>query len=620
MWFDTKAQVLAAPRWQKQILLILADLVAMAASFYIALLIWLSRSGAMDAGIQVLLYGSTIGLLYLSGFYRVVLRSFEDAQIKQVALALLMLAVFFTLLSKYRILPQLPPMLPWVYAVLVFAWLWASRSAAKVLLNRVHGQQDRKRVLIYGAGQSGRQVLALLMSTADMKVVGFVDDDPLLLGGQIAGQRIYAGADVARVIEQQKVDTVLLAMPSTPRPRRREILQQLENQHVNVLSLPGLDQLVTGKVRLSDVHSVEIADLLGREAVPPVTELLDRNIRNQVVLVTGAGGSIGSELCRQIARLHPRCLIVLELSEYALYRIHEELRRQTGLDVVPVLGSVRHHALLRQVMQRYGVNTVYHAAAYKHVPLVEANPFEGVMNNLLGTHQALRAAVESNVQQFVLISTDKAVRPTNVMGASKRLCELVCQAYAQEPGTTTTISMVRFGNVLGSSGSVVPLFREQIRQGGPVTVTHPEMTRYFMTIPEAAQLVIQAGAMAQGGDVFVLDMGEPVKILEMARKMILLSGQEIASPEQPHGIEIQFTGLRSGEKLYEELLIGGDNIGRTSHPLIMTAFEKSYGLAEMKAVIQQIETHAKTHNVDGLLTLLEQYVEDYHRSKGGVVV
>lgn len=447
------------------------------------------------------------------------------------------------------------------------------------------------KVAIYGAGAAGNQLIAALRIGRVMRPVAFIDDDEGVADRVISGLQVFHGQDIQKMIDVTGAEEILLAIPSASRARRREILGLLENFPLHVRSVPGFMDLASGRVKVDDIQEVDIADLLGRDAVPAQDDLLSHCVTGQVVMVTGAGGSIGSELCRQILMLEPKVLLLFEHSEFNLYSIHGELeqrikRESLPVGLVPFLGSIRNQKLLVDTMSMWGVNTVYHAAAYKHVPMVEHNIAEGVLNNVIGTLNTAQAALQANVANFVLISTDKAVRPTNVMGSTKRLAELVLQALSKEVApilfgdsnnvarvNKTRFTMVRFGNVLGSSGSVIPLFHKQIKVGGPLTVTHPKITRYFMTIPEAAQLVIQAGSMGQGGDVFVLDMGEPVKIATLAEKMIHLSGLSVRSEKNPHGdIAIEFTGLRPGEKLYEELLIG-DNVLPTQHPMIMSASE-----------------------------------------------
>lgn len=447
------------------------------------------------------------------------------------------------------------------------------------------------RVAIYGAGAAGNQLLAALRMGRTMRPVAFIDDDPDIAGRVISGLHVYKAQSIQRMIDETGAQEVLMALPSSTRARRREILSYLEVFPVHVRSVPGLMDLAGGRVKVDDIQEVDIADLLGRDAVPPQEGLLERCVTGKVVMVTGAGGSIGSELCRQIMSLRPTTLLLFEHSEFNLYSILGELeqrgqREALNVALLPILGSVRDATKLLHVMSTWRVDTVYHAAAYKHVPMVEHNIAEGVLNNVIGTLNSAQAALQAGVANFVLISTDKAVRPTNVMGSSKRLAEMILQALSRESSLTpldgkpnishinaTRFTMVRFGNVLGSSGSVIPLFRQQIKAGGPLTVTHPKITRYFMTIPEAAQLVIQAGSMGQGGEVFVLDMGVPIKIVELAEKMVHLSGLSIRTERNPLGdIAIEFTGLRPGEKLYEELLIG-DNVEATQHPMIMSANE-----------------------------------------------
>jgi FlaA1/EpsC-like NDP-sugar epimerase len=459
--------------------------------------------------------------------------------------------------------------------------------------------------------------------------VAFIDDNLELAGRIIAGLPVFGPGEIGRMLKEKNPQEVLLAIPSASRARRAEIVKLLTPYPFSVRTIPGFMDLASGRVQVQDLREVDISDLLGRDPVQPNTELFERCIRDQVVMVTGAGGSIGAELCRQIVQSQPRTLILFEQSEFNLYSIQSELDRYvrfTGSDlrIVPVLSSVRNQERLFDVMSIWKVDTVYHAAAYKHVPMVERNIAEGIINNIFGTLYSAQAALRAGVPNFVLISTDKAVRPTNIMGCTKRLAELVLQALACEASpcpygglaehpipNRTRFTMVRFGNVLGSSGSVIPLFREQIRAGGPVTVTHPEITRYFMTIPEAAQLVIQAGAMGQGGDVFVLDMGEPVKIAELARKMILLSGLSVCSAHNPNGdIDIQFVGLRPGEKLYEELLIG-ENVNATEHPMIMRANETHFEWEQLKAALAELGKAVKYDNYSRIRELFLELVDGY---------
>lgn len=515
---------------------------------------------------------------------------------------------------------------PVIFLLLVGAsralgWLWLAGQPSEA----------PRRLLIYGAGSAGAQTAAGLMGIRDYELIGFIDDDPSKAGRSINGVQVYPAHSLPELAQRLKPTDVLLAMPSAPRQRRRVILETLRELPLRIRTLPGMSDLASGRVTIADFQDLGLEDLIGREPVAPLPHLLGRNLVGQVVMVTGAGGSIGSELCRQIVHEVPAKLLLVDHSEYALYAIHRELQSLCdqgvhSCELVPLLANVTDAGRITDICQIHQPQSIYHAAAYKHVPLVEANPGEGVLNNVFGTLNMVRAAVKHNVQHFVLISTDKAVRPTNVMGASKRIAELILQAIAasdrppfsdQAIGDTswqspTRFSMVRFGNVLGSSGSVIPLFRTQIATGGPVTVTHPQVTRYFMTIPEAAQLVIQAGAMAGGGDVFVLDMGAPVKILELAQRMVALSGLTVCDSQHPNGdIVIEFTGLRPGEKLYEELLIGAHPT-RTAHPRILQAREDYLPWNELFPLLSTLEISAQQGNHTTIRQILAQLVPGYH--------
>ncbi|MEM7564861.1 MAG: nucleoside-diphosphate sugar epimerase/dehydratase, partial [Pseudomonadota bacterium] len=480
---------------------------------------------------------------------------------------------------------------------------------------------DLRRVAIYGSGDAGVQVSAALSGGSMFKPVAFIDDNPAIEGNYIEGLRVYPFSHLAQLIKKHQVNEVIIALPSVERSRRSEIIKKLEPYSVHVSILPDLDDLASGRVKVEDIREVGVRDLLAREPVEPDVNLLESNVRDKIVLVTGAGGSIGSELCRQIIRIGPSKLILYERGEHDLYVVEKELLQllaRKGLTseisqnmVIPVLASILDQERLESVCKAFKVDTIYHAAAYKHVPMVERNPLEAVRNNVIGSYKSAMAAINSSVETFVLVSTDKAVRPTNTMGATKRFAEMILQGLAARGLNQTRFTMVRFGNVLDSSGSVVPLFREQIKRGGPVTVTDPKITRFFMTIPEAAQLVIQAGAMGRGGDVFVLDMGNPVKILELARRMIHLSGLAVKDSDNPMGdIEIEFTGLRPGEKLYEELLIG-DNVEPTAHPLIMTANEDCLSWQELTGFLAQFVETIKSNDVDQGRSLLVQSVKGF---------
>jgi FlaA1/EpsC-like NDP-sugar epimerase len=560
-----------------------------------------------------------IPLFVRFGMYRAVMRYFGNdaliAIIKAVSLSSLILGLAVYWYSNHQtIVPRSIIFNYWWLSMVMIGGLrlamrqyflgdWFSAVQHVPFTNRDDGLP---KVAIYGAGAAGNQLVAALRMGRLMRPVAFIDDDESISNRVIAGLQVYKPSNIQNMIDVTGAQEILLAVPSCSRGRRREILGYLEGFPLHVRSVPGFMDLASGRVKVDDIQEVDIADLLGRDAVPAQEELLEHCIKGQVVLVTGAGGSIGSELCRQIFSLSPRTLLLFDHSEFNLYTITSEMeqriRRESSIvKVLPILGSVRNQDKLLDVMKTWSVTTVYHAAAYKHVPLVEHNIAEGILNNVIGTLSTAQAALQAGVLNFVLISTDKAVRPTNVMGSTKRLAELTLQALSREVTATmfaddsnvswvnkTRFTMVRFGNVLGSSGSVIPLFHKQIKSGGPLTVTHPKITRYFMTIPEAAQLVIQAGSMGHGGDVFVLDMGEPVKIVELAEKMIYLSGLSIRSEKNPQGdISIVFTGLRPGEKLYEELLIG-DNVVATDHPMIMRANEDHLDWHLLKAQLLRL--------------------------------
>jgi len=502
---------------------------------------------------------------------------------------------------------------------LVILAIGGSRMTARWLLSGVDTRKNTAgstHVVIYGAGSAGRQLSIALRESDNYKTAAFIDNDIELLGQSIHGINVVSRDDLGRLIETKNVTEVLLAMPSLSHAERNEIIHFLEPYAVLVRSLPSVAELTQGKLRVADLRDVTIKDLLGRNSVAVNVELLGLNIINKVVMVTGAGGSIGSELCRQILGLKPQVLVLFDQSEFALYGIHKELVDvgMPNVVILAMLGSVTNRKRLSHILGRFGVNTIYHAAAYKHVPMVESNNAEGASNNVFGTLACAQAAIDHGVDTFVLVSTDKAVRPTNTMGATKRVAELVLQSLAV--GSSTRFSMVRFGNVLNSSGSVVPLFREQIKGGGPVTVTDPEILRYFMTIPEAVELVIQAGAMAKGGDVFVLDMGKPVRILDLAEKMIRLSGLRLKDKLHPDGdIEIEFTGLRPGEKLYEELLIGG-NVSKTDNPMILRAEEEMLAWDDLKLILDELEKAVDSGDQAKLRQLLIKAVPGFKPQSG----
>ena len=610
---DIIRSIASLPRRQKQIVLVLMDICVLPLMMWLAYAIRLARPNVqvmqgLDAWyIYVGVCG--IAIFALLGIYRAIVRSFNEDYLLRILIGTFIQIVALYTIKKLNV-AFIPMSIPLMYGFMLFSYMWWSRAVIRyATLKTFAKKQSRKRVAIYGAGLAGQQIAAALNRSDDYLPVCFIDDKRSLQGQSLSGLKIYAPHRAAAKLGKFGIEEVLLAMPSVGRARKKELIESFDTADVKIMELPGVTQLVDGKVKVSDIREVDIIDLLGRDPVPPKPELLEKNIKNKVVMVTGAGGSIGSELCRQIVKHQPKMLVLFEMSEFALYSIDRELQA-SDIQIIPVLGSVTNQQKLERIIQEYKVQTVYHAAAYKHVPLVEANPFEGIYNTSIGTQRSVDAAVNQNVETFVLISTDKAVRPTNVMGASKRMAELYCQGLAST-NPKTQISIVRFGNVLGSSGSVVPLFKKQIAQGGPVTVTHPEVTRYFMTIPEAAQLVIQAGAMGTGGDVFLLDMGEPVKIVDLAKQMIRLSGFRAIDENGIGDIEIQFTGLRPGEKLYEELLIDADNVEKTDHERILKSFEKSYEYLEVSQIFTQLKHYRHDDDLNELFTILKKYVDGY---------
>ena len=626
--------VLALPRPAKRFVALMVDLSLCVLTVWLAYYLRLGEfisfagssewaQGAVWAGVASV--SIALPIFVVSGLYRAIFRYSGWPALLAVARAVgiygLLYASVFTAIGVAGV----PRTVGIIQPILLLLFVGASRVLARLWLGdqylSILKRASRPKVLIYGAGSAGRQLAAAMANSHEMQVVGFLDDDDRLHGHVLNGHPIYNPADLDNLAATLNISTVLLAMPSLSRKRRNEILARISSAHVAVRTLPSMSDLAQGKVSISDLRELDIDDLLGREPVTPNHILLAKNIAGKVVLVTGAGGSIGSELCRQILAVNPAKLLLIEQSEFALYAIHQELEEKlAGLDgvrppvLVPLLASVQDGDRMREIMSTWHPDTVYHAAAYKHVPLVEHNPAEGIKNNVLGTLRTAQAALDAGVSDFVLISTDKAVRPTNVMGASKRLAEMALQALAATQAGTqsgTKFSMVRFGNVLGSSGSVVPRFRQQIRDGGPITLTHPEVTRYFMTIPEAAQLVIQAGAMAKGGDVFVLDMGQPVKIMDLARRMVELSGLTVKDEQNPDGdIEIAVTGLRPGEKLYEELLIGADP-KPTSHPRIMKAHEAFIPWVELEAKLNALEMAVNVNDVGVIRLMMQQLVAGY---------
>lgn len=613
------AWLLALPRSAKRMISVAIDTVFLSLSIYLAFVLTQNGNARQLSDITlafIITLPLTLLIFTKLGLYRAVIRYVGQHALGAILFGILGSAALLAALFMFFDVEQRTNLVI-VYALIALVTSGGVRLLARMLLEQ-RNNGHKTRVLIYGAGSSGRQLAQALMNGDQYHPVAFVDDDNTLQRSTILGIPVSNPNNIPGLIKQKNIGRILLAMPSASRGRRREVLDKLEALPLPVLSIPGMSDLVNGSMRIDELQDVKIEDLLGRDPVAPKKKLLHANIKGKVVMVTGAGGSIGSELCRQIIRCEPLTLVLFELSEYALYAIEQELKalicnEALEINLVPVMGTVQRQSRLESVMRAFGVHTVYHAAAYKHVPLVEYNVVEGVRNNVFGTWYAAEAAIKAGVETFVLISTDKAVRPTNVMGASKRLAELVLQALAQYQ-TKTRFCMVRFGNVLGSSGSVVPLFREQIRKGGPVTVTHKDIIRYFMTIPEAAQLVLQAGAMGKGGDVFVLDMGEPVRIAELARRMIHLMGLEVRDDEHPHGdIEIKYTGLRPGEKLYEELLIG-NNVRQTEHSRIMAADEVYLSWPEMEHLLARLDAACNRFAVEDIIALIRSAPTEFNYS------
>jgi len=634
--------LLDLPRLTKQLFVMALDICLCILS------VWLSfylRLGELLAfGSELTIPAMTTGavsmvlalpIFVVSGLYRAIFRYSGMPAMMAMARSILIYGILFSGLFTFIGMKGVPRTIGLIQPIVFFLLVGTSRAAARIWLGDLYQLEIKRsslpQVLIYGAGSAGRQLASGMSNSLEMHVVGFLDDDDRLHGHILNGLQIFSPADLEEVVNQKSITDVLLAMPSASRDRRIQILAFLSKLKISVRTLPGLNDIASGKVTLSDVRELDVDDLLGRDLVKPNVLLLSLNTCNKTVLVTGAGGSIGAELCKQLIKNRPRRLLLVDISEFALYQIHQKITSamQQGeaspdevIEVVPLLASVFDEVRMHEIMNTWRPHIIYHAAAYKHVPLVEHNPAEGVRNNVWGTKVCAEAAIQNGVKDFVLISTDKAVRPSNIMGATKRLAEMVLQALNDTKPSAdsrtlnthnreTCFSIVRFGNVLGSSGSVVPLFREQIKNGGPITLTHQDITRYFMTINEAAQLVIQAGAMGSGGDVFVLDMGEPVKIYSLAKRIVELSGRTIRNEENPHGdIEIMVTGLRPGEKLYEELLIGG-NPKTTLHPRILKAHEKYIPWEQLHSQLQSLNLAVSVNDVPLIKSFLEQLVNGY---------
>jgi FlaA1/EpsC-like NDP-sugar epimerase len=617
---DFARQTVDLPGPVKRIIAVCADSIMMPLALWAALSL---KSGApvfavADWPAYAIVAAVSAPIFVRLGLYRAVIRFLGHQAVFAVAFAVSLSGVLLGAIGFVFKIPALSWSVVTIYSCLVLLYVAGSRVVVRYYLLTRHIQPTVARVAIYGAGEAGARLSTALLTTRAFDPLVFVDDKRSLQGRMVNGTKVYAPEELPELIKDLHIDRILLALPSLTRRRRREILSGLEPLGVHVQTVPEFEQLVTGNATVGDIREVDVCDLLGRDSVPPKAGLFDACIRDRVVMVTGAGGSIGSELCRQIIGLGPRRLVLFEMCELALYNIERELRtfaeqHSLAVDLVGLIGNAHHKSRLRDIMQAYRVQTVYHAAAYKHVPIVEQNVIEGIHNNVISTWYAAEAAHETEVDTFVLVSTDKAVNPTNVMGATKRFAEIVLQGLHRR-GSKTRFCMVRFGNVLASSGSVVPLFNEQIKAGGPVTVTHPEVIRYFMTIPEAAQLVIQAGSMAEGGDVFVLDMGKPVRIGDLARRMINLMGLTVRDEQHPDGdIEISYTGLRPAEKLYEELLIG-NNVTGTQHPMILRAIEHSLPWERVQILLEEILAAMSRFDCHRALHLLGEVVEEYKPS------
>ena len=641
-----KLATLNLPRSIKRALVICFDILICVFSVWFSFGLRMDQWGLINADQWWVLVASiaiSIPLFLSFGLYKEIFRYVGSTALASMVRAFICYTALFFFIFSVITIEGVPRGVGIIQPLLLFIGIGASRYFMRYLLLQISNvqktfQHTKSCALIYGAGSAGRQLAAALIGNKEIVVKGFIDDDRSLHGNTINGVMVYGASEIKSLVVNLDISDVLLAIPSVIQSRRNQIIDALNGCGVRVRSLPGLIDMAFGRVRASDLHELDMNDLLGREVVPPDVSLLEKTIKNKTILVTGAGGSIGSELCRQIVRLSPKSLILVESSEHALYLIHEELQKiitgseddaldewgsddakfndvtPTSINIVPCLASVRDKDLMKSIITSNKVETVFHAAAYKHVPLVEQNYTEGIRNNVIGTLNCAQVSLSAGVAYFILISTDKAVRPTNVMGASKRIAELILQSiaeYSVKKGFATKFSMVRFGNVLGSSGSVAPLFSAQIKAGGPITLTHSEVTRYFMTIPEAAQLVIQASSMATGGDVFVLDMGHPIRIYDLAVRMVYLSGLIVKDDAHPNGdIEIKVTGLRPGEKLYEELLIGNDP-QITAHPKVMKAHEEFLRWNELESELVKLDQALQTHDASLIKNALRRLVPGY---------
>lgn len=614
---DAMEKLVELPRNIKQTFLLMMDMVFVTGSMWFAVFLRTGETSFQLGPVEVFCAFFTVllsAIVFLRlGLYRAVIR-FMGQQAIWAVITAVSYSTFFLGAFVFFAQANVPRSMPFYYWGISLLLIGGTRLAVRAYYQAKLRSMSEK-VIIYGAGESGRQLLTALHHGDQYRAVVFVDDDAALQHSVINGLQVARTGDIERLIIEHDITQILLAIPSVSSERRKEIINSLVGLPVYVRTVPKINELVSGLAKVNQIQDIELDELLGREPVPPHPELMDRCITDKVVLVTGAGGSIGSELCRQILRSRPKELLLLDSSEFVLYKIERELhdlaeKLEIDIEVIALLGSVQDQRRLESVYRAFSVQTVYHAAAYKHVPMVEYNIAEGVANNVFGTWYAAEAARKAKVETFVLVSTDKAVRPTNIMGASKRFAEMILQGMAQQD-TSTRFCMVRFGNVLGSSGSVVPLFREQINMGGPVTVTHPDVSRYFMSIAEAAQLVLQASAMGKGGDVFVLDMGEPVRIVDLARRMIRLSGYELDHDSHVgEHIEIQFTGLRPGEKLHEELLLG-TNVEGTGHPMIMRAEEECLSYGQIHRHLMELLQYCDQMDCESITSVLNSAVSGF---------
>tara|TARA_R110002072_G_scaffold1598_8_gene13682 strand:+ start:5710 stop:7614 length:1905 start_codon:yes stop_codon:yes gene_type:complete len=604
-------------RNSKRLLAVSTDLVTIPTALWLSFALRLEEVYAPDVRIattMALATLTTVAVFVRLGLYRAVIR-YAGLQMFNTIFIGVSVSVFLLAVLAFLFQAQMPRSVPFIYFGIALIAVSATRLLIRHLLT-IDRHQKTKKVIIYGAGSAGLQLSNALLQGLEYQPVGFVDDDKLKQGSEINGLRVYKPRKLCTLIAEFGVQEVLLAISTLTPSRRGQIVHSLAQFNVKVKTIPGMLELIDGTSKIEEIRNLKVEELLGREQVPPDPLLLNACVKGKAVLVTGAGGSIGSELCRQIAEIGPSQLIIFESSEFALYSIEEELtQKEYDFPILPMLGNVQDEQLVLRILQKFSIKTVYHSAAYKHVPLVEQNLAAGVSNNILGTYATANAAKTAGVRNFILISTDKAVRPTNIMGATKRVAEQILQNLAESKDSTTTFTMVRFGNVLASSGSVVPKFKQQIESGGPVTVTHPEITRYFMTIPEAVQLVIQAGTLGEGGDVFVLDMGEPVKIKNLAETIIVLLGKSLRTTEFQEGeIEIKYTGLRPGEKLYEELLIGENCVG-TAHPMITRAIESKLKSPQLESVIDCLREACRSDDLLQIVQQLEFAVPEYSASK-----